>query len=67
MKYRAIRTIAAASVATIVVSICLTSCEGRRMSNMVPAGETVEVEIEPASSAPDAFPAPPAPESPDTL
>lgn len=33
-------------VATIVASIFMTSCEGRRMSNMVPTGDTVEVIIE---------------------
>lgn len=37
---------AAACAATIVVSmISLTGCEGRRMSNMQPNGETVEVEV----------------------
>ncbi|MDE7180737.1 MAG: hypothetical protein K2N88_06025 [Muribaculaceae bacterium] len=41
-----LKTIAAAVVATIVVSISLTSCEGRRMSNMEPNGETVDVVIE---------------------
>ena len=39
-------TIAAASVATMVVSFFLSSCEGRKMSNMKPAGETVEVNID---------------------
>ena len=36
---------AAASVATIVVSLLFASCEGRKMSNMTPTGETVEVVI----------------------
>lgn len=49
MKFRNTLTIAAATVATIVVSIALPSCQGRRMDNMVPTGETVKVVIaEPA-------------------
>ena len=32
------------TVATIAVSCLLSSCEGRKMSNMVPRGETVEVD-----------------------
>lgn len=40
------KTIAAAlMVATIVVSLLCASCEGRKMSNMTPTGETVEVVI----------------------
>ncbi len=40
------KTIAAAAVATIVISLTiLTSCEGRKMSNMQPTGETVEVDL----------------------
>lgn len=46
MKKYSFKAIAAALVATIVVSISLTSCEGRKMSNMQPTGETVEVIIE---------------------
>lgn len=39
-------TIAAAMVATIVISICsFPSCKGRRMSDMKPDGDTVEVEV----------------------
>lgn len=46
MKIFKVKTIAVASAATIVVSImALTSCEGRRMSNMKPTGETVEVVV----------------------
>lgn len=44
MGFDGIKTIAAAMVATIVVSaLMLTSCKGRKMSNMEPVGETVEV------------------------
>ena len=44
--------IAAALVATIVISLCmLPSCEGRKMSNMTPDCETVEVVIESDSVA----------------
>lgn len=39
------KTIAATAVATIVISISLCSCEGRKMSNSQPKGETIEVEI----------------------
>lgn len=45
MKYRKILTIAAALVATIVISAGMQSCQGRKMSNMEPKGETVEVDI----------------------
>ena len=46
MKIFKAKTIAVASAATIVVSImALTSCEGRRMSNMKPTGETVDVVV----------------------
>lgn len=38
--------IAAASVATIVVFTSLPSCKGRKMSNMEPTGDTVEVVIQ---------------------
>lgn len=45
------KTIAAAMVATIVVSLSfLPSCEGRKMSNMKPLDETVEVAVAPDSS-----------------
>lgn len=43
------KTIAAAMVATIVISVCaviLTGCKGRKMTNMEPTGETVEVVID---------------------
>lgn len=43
------KAIAAAMVATIAASICLGACKGRKMSNMEPTGETVEVVI----SSPD--------------
>lgn len=33
-------------VATIVVSASLCSCEGRKMSNMEPTGDTVEVMVQ---------------------
>lgn len=39
------RAIAAAMVATIVASICVGGCKGRKMSNMEPTGDTVEVVI----------------------
>lgn len=46
MKRHISKTIAAAMVATIVISISmLTACEGRKMTNMVPTGETVEVNV----------------------
>lgn len=45
MKHYNFKTIAATVVATIVISIALSSCEGRKMSNMVPTGDTVEVVI----------------------
>lgn len=46
MKIFKAKTIAVVSAATIVVSImALTSCEGRRMSNMKPTGETVDVVV----------------------
>lgn len=46
MKRHHLPTIAATTIATIVVSILLTACEGRRMSNMQPSGDTVEVVID---------------------
>lgn len=39
------RKIAAAFVATIFASLLLSSCEGRKMSNMTPTGDTVEVAV----------------------
>lgn len=39
----------AASVAAILFSCLLSSCQGRKMTNMQPTGDTVEVEI----AAPD--------------
>ncbi|MGM9816089.1 MAG: hypothetical protein ACI304_03400 [Lepagella sp.] len=41
------KAIAATMFAAIaLLSTMLTSCEGRKMSNMTPTGDTVEVEIE---------------------
>ena len=37
---------AALTVATIAVSFSLASCQGRRMSDMEPKGETVEVSVD---------------------
>lgn len=45
VKIKHLRTIAAAMVATIVSSVALCGCSGRKMSNMEPTGETVEVEV----------------------
>lgn len=45
-----LKAIAAATVAAIAFSGILLSCQGRKMSNMEPTGDTVEVVI----SAPDA-------------
>ena len=55
MKKTHIPTVAAALAATIVVSLLLSSCQGRKMSNMEPTGETVEVVVNP-----DTVPAAPA-------
>lgn len=44
------KAIAAALTATIAVSAILTGCEGRKMSNMTPDGETVEVVVEEPSA-----------------
>ena len=50
-------TIAAAMVATIVISVCsLSSCKGRRMSDMEPDGDTVEVVNPGTSSVTDTIP-----------
>lgn len=43
--------IAAGALATIVTSLALASCEGRKMTNMQPAGETVEVIIDSAATS----------------
>lgn len=51
MKKINIKRIAVAIVATILVSITLASCEGRKMSNMQPTGDTVELEVVPVSPA----------------
>lgn len=53
-KHKSNAIAAAVMVATIVVSSMFVSCEGRKMSNMKPTGETVEVVINEAdtSSAP---------------
>lgn len=41
------KAIAATMLAAIALSLtALTSCEGRKMSNMTPTGDTVEVVIE---------------------
>lgn len=53
MKFNYRKSIAAAaSTATIAASFLLVSCEGRKMSNMEPTGETVEVVINDADTAP---------------
>lgn len=72
MKRHINKTIAAAAVATIVVSLSLLpSCKGRRMSDMVPAGDTVEVEVgqvtDSAATAPVATEAPEAPAEDGTV
>lgn len=46
MKKMNIKAIAAAFVATVALSCIMTSCEGRKMSNMEPTGETVEVDVD---------------------
>ncbi|MDE6006073.1 MAG: hypothetical protein K2G67_00760 [Muribaculaceae bacterium] len=51
MKFKNIGTIAAATVATIVASIGMGGCQGRKMSNMEPLGETVEVVIDTPDTA----------------
>lgn len=46
MGIKSSKAIAAAMVATIVISMSmLTACEGRKMSNMTPTGDTVELEV----------------------
>jgi hypothetical protein len=52
MKTYNIKAIAATSVAAFAVSMLLSGCEGRKMSNMTPDGETVEVVVEPDSTTP---------------
>ncbi|MGN0237879.1 MAG: hypothetical protein ACI4AK_07350 [Lepagella sp.] len=48
------KAIAATMFAAIALSLTiLTSCEGRKMSNMTPTGDTVEVEIEHPQETPD--------------
>lgn len=42
-------------VATIVASFSLASCEGRKMSNMKPTGDTVEVVVSTPETAPDSI------------
>ncbi|MDE7402714.1 MAG: hypothetical protein K2M87_04800 [Muribaculaceae bacterium] len=44
-KYSATAARLLATVAVSVSIILLSSCEGRRMSNMQPTGETIEVNI----------------------
>lgn len=52
MRIKSSKAIAAAMVATIVISIStLTACEGRKMSNMTPTGDTVEVEVSTQAAA----------------
>lgn len=58
MNQHKVKVIAARMLATIAVFITLTSCEGRKMSNMEPTGETVEVVVgtdttTPADGAPE--------------
>lgn len=54
MKMNISKAIAAAAwAATIVACFMTASCEGRKMDNMEPRGETVEVKM---SSSPDAIP-----------
>ncbi len=53
-----IKTVKKAIAATMFAAIALiltilTSCEGRKMSNMTPTGDTVEVEIEHQQETPD--------------
>lgn len=51
MRKNIYKAIAAVSMAaTIVASLSCASCQGRKMSNMVPKGETVEVVIEDADT-----------------
>ena len=52
MKTYNLKAIAATSVAAFAVSILLSGGEGRKMSNMTPDGETVEVVVEPDSTTP---------------
>lgn len=51
-KLRSLSIAAALPAATIVVSLLCASCEGRKMSNMVPKGETVEVNVDAQDSIP---------------
>lgn len=51
MKTYTPKAIAATLVAAFAISILLLSCEGRKMSNMTPNGETVEVIVESDSSS----------------
>ena len=44
-RYRS-KVTAATLVATVAVLIGLSGCKGRTMDNMVPTGDTVEVEIQ---------------------
>lgn len=47
MKIRFKHAVAAvATTATIASCLTMTSCQGRKMSNMVPTGETVEVSVD---------------------
>ena len=46
MKKNNRKAIAAAMVATIAASLTFSGCEGRKMSNMTPDGETVQVVID---------------------
>ena len=54
MKRLNIKAIAATLVATVALSVLLASCQGRTMHNVVPTGDTVEVnpmpQPEPADS-----------------
>lgn len=51
MKTYTYKAIAATLVAAFAISILLSSCEGRKMSNMTPNGETVEVVVESDSNS----------------
>lgn len=53
MKTHSNKAIVAAIAATVAASFMFTGCEGRKMSNMTPDGETVEVIIgEPDADSP---------------
>lgn len=47
---------AACMIATIAASFSLASCEGRKMSNMQPTGDTVEVVVDNHQTESDSIP-----------